>query len=272
MMFEIRRPTNPIAVPPGELGGHRLADELRQRVGRLGSRLDRLVDRREGRRRVERQAEHRLARRPHDAADARGRPRPRTRCRWTWALIRKVSPSGRSPGAGIAAKWTTASAPLSASSVCPRSVRSVTRHPPGRAAVVAGVDVEDVVAVLAQVAHDPRPALAAASGDHDPHLPHLLAASMTMAGWTRGGIRVRRQPPGPGRDRRRSRPMTPRRARSGSIGEPVVARGTDVVARRDEDDDPAGGQGHDPDVAVHVEAAAGRLADEPDPALPRGRP
>ena len=40
---------------------------------------------------------------------------------------------------------------------------------PERAAVVADVDVEDVVAVLAQVAHDPRPAFAAAPGDDHAH-------------------------------------------------------------------------------------------------------
>ena len=38
-----------------------------------------------------------------------------------------------------------------------------------RAAVVSRVDVEDIVSVLAQVAHDPRAALAAATGDDDPH-------------------------------------------------------------------------------------------------------
>ena len=37
------------------------------------------------------------------------------------------------------------------------------------------VDVEDVVTVLAQVAHDPTPALAAAARDDDPHARHLLA-------------------------------------------------------------------------------------------------
>ena len=40
---------------------------------------------------------------------------------------------------------------------------------PDRAAVVAGVDVEHVVSVLAQVAHDVPSALAAAARDHDPH-------------------------------------------------------------------------------------------------------
>ena len=38
-----------------------------------------------------------------------------------------------------------------------------------RAAVVARVDVEDVVPALAEVAHDPSTRLAAATRDHDPH-------------------------------------------------------------------------------------------------------
>ena len=41
---------------------------------------------------------------------------------------------------------------------------------PVRAAVAGQVDVEDVVAVLAQVAHDPATGLAAPAGDDDPHL------------------------------------------------------------------------------------------------------
>ncbi len=40
---------------------------------------------------------------------------------------------------------------------------------PERAPVVADVDVEDIVAVVAQVAHDPRSAFAAAPGDDDAH-------------------------------------------------------------------------------------------------------
>ena len=44
------------------------------------------------------------------------------------------------------------------------------------AAVVGQVDVEDVVAVVAQVAHDPSAGLAAAARDDDPHLPTSRAA------------------------------------------------------------------------------------------------
>ena len=117
----------PDPAPPRELCRHRLADQLRQRIGRLRVGFDRLVDRCEGRRDVERKPEDRLARRPDDAFHAGGRPRPGRRCTSTAALMRKVSPSGRRPGAGMAAKWTTASAEASASWVWPRSVRSVTR-------------------------------------------------------------------------------------------------------------------------------------------------
>ena len=86
-------------------------------------------------------------------------------------LIRKVSATGRSPGAGIAAKWTTASAPrddvldLAAVGEVGQQEEVVRR------AVRHQVDVDDVVAVLAEVADDPSPALAAAPGDDDAHLP-----------------------------------------------------------------------------------------------------
>jgi hypothetical protein len=58
------------AGPPGELVGHRLADELRERVGRLRPGRVGLVDRGVGRRVVEWQPEDRLARGPDDPADA----------------------------------------------------------------------------------------------------------------------------------------------------------------------------------------------------------
>ena len=47
MMFEIRRPDEADPAPPRELRGHRLADELGERIGRLRARLDALVDGRE---------------------------------------------------------------------------------------------------------------------------------------------------------------------------------------------------------------------------------
>ena len=49
---------------------------------------------------------------------------------------------------------------------------------PERAPVVPGVHVQDVVAVLAQVAHDPRATLAGPAGDDDPHARNLLLQSM----------------------------------------------------------------------------------------------
>ena len=210
MMFEMRRPRNPIAVPPGELGGHRLADELRERVGRLGSRLDRLVDRREGRRDVERQTEDRLARRPHDAPDAVG---DRRREDVVGGL--GIDPEGLALGPEPRG----------------RDGREMDdRVGAGerilRLAEVGQVRDEAPAGVLpswrASTLRTSWPCSRRSRTTHDPPLPlppvtttrtcHLLAASMTMAGSTRGGVRVRRQPPGPGRDRRRSRPMTPRRA------------------------------------------------------------
>ncbi len=41
---------------------------------------------------------------------------------------------------------------------------------PVRAAVTGQVDIEDVVAVLAEVAHDPAAGLATPAGHDDPHL------------------------------------------------------------------------------------------------------
>ena len=85
--------------------------------------------------------------------------------------MRNVSPAGRSSGAGIAARWTTASAPATTSWHWPE-VGQVGHGCTGRAALPSWleVDVEDVVAVLAQVAHDPSAGLAAAARDDDPHV------------------------------------------------------------------------------------------------------
>ena len=70
MMFEIRKPDERDAALAMELLGQRLADELRERVRALRPRGDRLVDRREVRRPVERQAQDRLAGRPDHPPDA----------------------------------------------------------------------------------------------------------------------------------------------------------------------------------------------------------
>ena len=155
---------------PGELARHRLADELRERVGRLGpgSMVSSIGANAGG------SSNGRPSTVSLDAHTTR-----RTLCATAaWktfqvetALIRKVSPSGRSPGRGIAAKWTIASAPARASRVWPRSVRSAARPGPAIAGFAADVDVEDVMAMLAQVPHDPRAALAAAARDDDPHRP-----------------------------------------------------------------------------------------------------
>ena len=67
---------------------------------------------------------------------------------------------------------------------------------PEGTAVVPRVHVEDVVAMLAQVAHDPRSALAAASRDDDSHAD-LLAGQVWPSGRAeavplRGGCILRR--------------------------------------------------------------------------------
>jgi hypothetical protein len=84
-------------------------------------------------------------------------------------LFLNVSPSGRISGAGIAPRWTTASARdhlvgLAEVGEVGEPAEAV------RAAVVNEVDVEDIVAALAQVANDPSASLAAAAGkDHSFH-------------------------------------------------------------------------------------------------------
>ncbi len=168
-MFEIRRPTIGIPVRRDELGRHRLAHELRQRVGRLRPRLDRLVDGCEGRGRVERQPEDGLARRPDDPLEVvrlgggehvvggqrvdpeglRGRPDPGGRDR------REVHDR-------VAARQRLHRLPV---------VREVREQ---RVAVVravaAVVDVEHVVPVEQQVLDDPAPRLTRPARDRDPHL------------------------------------------------------------------------------------------------------
>ena len=106
-------------------------------------------------------------------------------------LIRNVSPSGRRLGRrdgrevddGLGAGQRVLGL---------AEVGQVGDHrQPELAAVVAHVDVQHVVAVLAQLAHDVPAALAAAAGDHDPHAPiHLLGGSMAL----RGAVTRRRRP------------------------------------------------------------------------------
>ena len=103
--------------------------------------------------------------------------------------MRKVSPSGRRPGAGMAAKWTTASA--DGERVLGLAEIGQVGHQGllGRVAVRADVDVDHVMAMLAQVAHDPRSALAAAARDDDPHVRHLrpqVSPAGQAGGWRRG--------------------------------------------------------------------------------------
>ncbi len=53
------------------------------------------------------------------------------------------------------------------------------------AAVMPRIHIQDVMAVLAEVAHDPRPALTAATCDDDPHAD-LLAGQVWPSGRVAG--------------------------------------------------------------------------------------
>ena len=92
-------------------------------------------------------------------------------------LLRNVSAGGRRPGAGIAARWTTRVEAREGLGGLPVVGEVGEQALAVRRAVVLRVDVEDVVAVLAQVAHDPPARLAAAARDDDPHVPPSMARS-----------------------------------------------------------------------------------------------
>ena len=89
-------------------------------------------------------------------------------------LISNVRSTVRIRGAGMAARWTTTSAPRSASIVSPRSVRSARRNGASGMARRDDVDVDDGVTVLDEVVHHGAARLAAPAGHHDPgHRPSL---------------------------------------------------------------------------------------------------
>ena len=116
MMFEMRMPRNADRAPPGELGAIVSPTSFESEYDDSGRGSMRLVDRREGRRDIERQTEDRLARRPHDTPDPVGDRRGEDVVGGQGVDPERLA-VGPEPGAGIAAKWTTASAPASASSV-----------------------------------------------------------------------------------------------------------------------------------------------------------
>ena len=108
-----------------------------------------------------------------------------------WVLVmfvRKTTSGVALSGAGIAARWTTASMPGSTSAAAERLERLAVVGEVGgqerRGVLVRrdAVDVEHVVAVLAQVAHDGAAGLAAASGDGDLHA-WLISDVRTPAIW-----------------------------------------------------------------------------------------
>ena len=122
------------------------------------------------------------------------------RMRWssaaanTWyvesALTRNVSPAGRRSDAGMAARWTTASnrAQRIERLAEVREIREERR--PGLRAVAHDVDVPDLVAVLAELTHDPAAGLAAAAGHDHPHHADFAASSRGAWIWASTSSRV----------------------------------------------------------------------------------
>src|SRR6476469_4874191 len=169
--------------------------------------------------------------------------------------MRNVSPSGRSPGAGMAAKWTTASAPASASWVWPRSVRSVTRvfsvgWPSGRTSTL----------------RTSWPWSRRSRTTNAPPLPvppvttiRMPATSATKYGQTDKASGLQRR-------------IEDRVAAAGEVGpgdfdrdvrresEPRIAGRPLVIPGRDQHDALAGWHSHDLHVGVHIEPAARRFA------------
>ena len=201
MTLENRRPIIfSVRVPAAELPGHLLLQGLDQRVRRLRPRRVLLVDRHVRRRRVERQPEHRLAGRPDDlripaAPGGAEHVVGGGRCCW------RTSPrSAAGPGAGTAARCTTASTPscrssipLSASTAWPKSVRSTTEETTSLRGLGARSSATTSQPCVDQVV-DHRPAeLAAAAGDR--HACHVLL-SPSSSGVPGPASPVRRRPAG----------------------------------------------------------------------------
>ena len=181
--------------PAVELARHLLAEDLRERVRGLGAQLVLLVDRRVVGRRVEREAERRLARRPHDAlqAQARGGGEDRVGAR----DVRAEGQVGRGVHGGgdrremhdrlDARQLLGVAERLDRLAVVGevggqerrrrvRRARLRRRHP---------VDVDDLMAVLEQIPDDGAPGLPTASGDRD--LRHVRDPFSRALGPGRGG-------------------------------------------------------------------------------------
>ena len=136
--------------------------------------VDRLVDRCEGRRDVERKPEDRLARRPDDAFHAvvdRGLEDVVGRHGVDAKGLALGTQAGRRDGGEMDDRVSRGERVLGLAEIGQVGHQGLL----GRVPVRAHVDVEDLVAVIAQVAHDPRSALAAAARDDDPHVRHLRA-------------------------------------------------------------------------------------------------
>ena len=134
--------------------------------------FDRLVDRREGGRDVEREPEDRLARRPDYAFHAvvdRGLEDVVGRQGVDAKGLALGPQAGRGDGGEMDDGVGAGERVLGLAEIGQVGHQGLL----GRVPVGADVDVEDLVAVLAQVAHDPRSALAAAARHDDPHVRHL---------------------------------------------------------------------------------------------------
>jgi hypothetical protein len=175
------------AAPAVELARHLLAEHLRQRVARLRPQGMLLVDRRVLGRLVERKPERRLARCPDDPLEpeARRRGEDRVRARDVRAEHDVRRRLVRRRDRRQVDDRLDAGEHLRAAQRLERlaEVGEVGGEEQGhRIRRRDEVDVEHLVAVLEQVAHDRAPGLAAASGDDDLHAGSVLGPACADTG------------------------------------------------------------------------------------------
>ena len=191
--------------------GHLLAEELRERIRGLRTRLDGLVDGGEGGRDIEGQAEHRLARGPHDAPDAMQGGRREDVVRGEGVVAEGLAlgvhlgcRDGRQVDHGVrAADDVVALAKVGQVDGDRRAVGSRTPH---------AVDVEDVVSLVAKLGQHPAASLAGASRDDDAHGQMMAHGPAQRSRRARRCARSQRAAGGRARGPRVSYPVAVRRS------------------------------------------------------------